>query len=265
MYGSCEPGAYEIECFDSDLDGVSNSFDLDDDNDGILDRVESSGNEPDLDHDGDGIVNWMDTFDDGGTGDGSVTDYSDTDMNGVPDVYDSDGRAGPNHIAANSDGDTCGDAIEAGFMDGDDDGTLGDSPVTTDGDGLVVGQGGYLAPLDRDNNGILDFLEITTSSSLVVQPADIEQFGHTDAVFSATVSDADTFRWQFSEDGGADFVDIADGAQYSGSRTSELTVTRPGPQLNDRVYRLLSLDSSYACDMPSISDSVRLTVRVGRV
>ena len=70
---------------DTDLDGIINALDIDDDNDGVLDVNEGRGsNNPAGDEDGDGILNYMDVSDDG-AGDGSTTDYTDADGNGLPD------------------------------------------------------------------------------------------------------------------------------------------------------------------------------------
>ncbi|MCA0132815.1 beta strand repeat-containing protein, partial [Winogradskyella alexanderae] len=107
---------------DTDGDGVLDTEDLDDDNDGILDTAEAEGgNDPIGDEDGDGIPNFADTIDNGGAGDGSTTNYTDSDLNGIPDVFDSDDDGIPNHLDVDSDGDGCFDAIEgAGTFTGGD-------------------------------------------------------------------------------------------------------------------------------------------------
>ncbi|QCE40326.1 gliding motility-associated C-terminal domain-containing protein [Psychroserpens sp. NJDZ02] len=98
-----------------DGDNIASCNDLDDDNDGILDIDESNGNNPDGDEDGDGILNYEDTTDDNGAGgDGSVTNYIDSNSDGIPDVYDTDGDGIPNHLDLDSDNDGCFDALEGG-------------------------------------------------------------------------------------------------------------------------------------------------------
>jgi hypothetical protein len=97
---------------DADEDGIFDDIDIDDDNDGITDIVESGGNEPDGDEDGDGIENYRDTTDNG-TGDGSVTNYTDTNSDGIPDVYDFDDDGVPNHLDLDTDNDGIPDNIEA--------------------------------------------------------------------------------------------------------------------------------------------------------
>lgn len=83
---------------DSDLDGIVNIFDLDDDNDGISDEDENATASNNGDTDGDGIPDTLDLDSDndgvsdiieaGGTdtnGDGLVDDYVDTNLNGMND------------------------------------------------------------------------------------------------------------------------------------------------------------------------------------
>ena len=100
-----------VDDLDIDDDGVLDNDDLDDDNDGLVDIDESGGNFPDGDEDGDGIPNWNDNTDNG-TGDGSATVYTDTNGDGVPDVYDFNNDGIPNHLDFDSDADGCFDALE---------------------------------------------------------------------------------------------------------------------------------------------------------
>ncbi len=114
---------YAVCVQDSDGDGVPDNLDLDDDNDGILDIDEAGGNDPNGDNDGDGLPNYLDTEDNTGqsatyiaNADGSTTDYTDLDNDGLPDIYElsSDADAIPNHLDLDSDGDGCPDALEGG-------------------------------------------------------------------------------------------------------------------------------------------------------
>ncbi|WP_158839079.1 T9SS type A sorting domain-containing protein [Polaribacter sp. L3A8] len=172
---------------DNDKDGIADYYDLDDDNDGIPDTVENGGNDAEGDEDGDGIPNYLDTTDNNGTGDGSTTDYTDSDNNGIPDVYDTDGDGIPNHFDLDSDNDGIPDIVEAGGVDTNGDGKVDaintdgtlvndidndglddryDTDVTggtngnaianpdTDGDGIPNAQ-----DLDADNDGIPDVIE----------------------------------------------------------------------------------------------------------
>jgi hypothetical protein len=105
-----------IEKVDTDGDGIDDITDIDDDNDGILDAVETTVDgttyDPLGDEDGDLLPNYLDTSDDG-TGDSSTTDYEDLNGDGIPDVYDFDGDGIPNHLDLDADNDGIPDNVEA--------------------------------------------------------------------------------------------------------------------------------------------------------
>lgn len=95
---------------DSDGDRVPDAVDVDDDNDGILDRYEfatgknggfTPANDPSADDDGDGIPNYSDT--------------NNAQTDGVCINYDTDGDGVPNHLDLDSDNDGLPDVIEAGW------------------------------------------------------------------------------------------------------------------------------------------------------
>ncbi|MFK8045744.1 MAG: hypothetical protein AB8B72_09620, partial [Crocinitomicaceae bacterium] len=113
---------------DSDGDGIPNSRDLDSDNDGIMDVVEAGGSDPD----GDGII-----------GTGPITD---TDMDGLSDIVDTDDSGTPLTIP-NTDGTGGPDYLD---IDADDDGI----PDNIEGQPTV----GYVAPSgnDTDMDGVDD-------------------------------------------------------------------------------------------------------------
>ncbi len=162
---------------DADGDGLSDPDDLDDDDDGILDIDEANGNFPDGDEDADGIPNWNDTVDNG-TGDGSMTNYTDSNADGVPDVYDFDGDGIPNHLDYDSDNDGCFDALEGGdailvgavdsngVLDGTIDPVTGvpDNVDTTNGQTIGTSQNATAfdadGQCDSDSDGVLDVNDI---------------------------------------------------------------------------------------------------------
>ena len=136
---------------DSDLDGVVNDLDPDDDNDGILDSFEDLN----LDNDND-----------------PSTNATDTDNDGVPDYLDLD-----------SDNDGIADVVEAGGSDPDGDGVIGVGDITdADEDGLsdIVdsSEGGQLLPTpDTDNDGIEDLYDLDSDNDGIT---DIEEAGGVD-------------------------------------------------------------------------------------
>ncbi len=132
---------------DKDLDGIPNQYDLDSDNDGIPDTVESYG----VDTNGDGIIdNYIDTDNDGFS---QNVDANNTGVNGSgvglgPQDLDGDGI--PNYLDIDSDNDGIPDVIEAGGTDADNDGII-DGYVDSDGDGFSDNVDG-----DVGNDGIAE-------------------------------------------------------------------------------------------------------------
>lgn len=180
-----------IVILDTDGDGINDFADIDDDNDGILDTAESGGNDPNGDEDGDGIPNYLDTTDNG-TGDGSSTDYTDADGNGLPDVFDFDRDGIPNHLDLDSDNDGILDNREFqtssgytapsgsvganGYYDiyetSVDSGTPNNTPVNTDSTG-----GDDYLDIDADDDGIPDNVEAQTTLGYVTPTGNVGENG----------------------------------------------------------------------------------------
>ena len=135
---------------DIDGDGVPNGLDLDSDNDGIYDVVES-GNEA-LDTNFDGVINgfdtgFADTDNDGASDQAELNTAKDSDSDSILDAFELD-----------SDGDGCNDTEEAGYTDPNSDGLLGPNPVTQNSNGKVTsGSDGYTTPQDLNNDNTFDF------------------------------------------------------------------------------------------------------------
>jgi gliding motility-associated-like protein len=140
---------YDVLCTaDNDGDGVPNSLDLDSDNDGIYDLVEAGHGMLDADNDGkidgpnsafgqNGLFHALETNDN-------------INANITYTVKNTDGVGAYDFLSLNSDGDTCYDVIEAGYvpMLYDADGILGIGTPTVNAYGVVQGAGGYTAPLN---------------------------------------------------------------------------------------------------------------------
>lgn len=156
------------DTMDKDLDGIPNYLDLDSDNDGIPDVVESYG----VDENGDGrIDNYTDTDNDGFS---QNVDASNTGVGGsgnglgAPDL---DGDGIPNYLDSDSDNDGIPDIIEALGTDANNDGKV-DSFIDTDGDGLSD-----IVDSDIGNDGIAE----NTSLSLLRTGPDTNNDGKADS------------------------------------------------------------------------------------
>ncbi|WP_188476220.1 gliding motility-associated C-terminal domain-containing protein [Dokdonia pacifica] len=151
--------------FDADNDGIPNHFDLDSDNDGITDVVETGNG--DLDTDNDGDVDADDTGFTDNDGDGQ----SDNTEGTVPENTDGNPNDGPDFLDIDADDDGIPDNVEAQDTDdytppsGDDNNNNGiddayenggyiDDPTDTDGDDTPD----YL-DTDSDNDNVSDMDE----------------------------------------------------------------------------------------------------------
>ncbi|PQJ71745.1 T9SS type A sorting domain-containing protein [Polaribacter butkevichii] len=207
---------------DNDKDGIADSIDLDDDNDGIPDTLENGGNIAEGDEDGDGIPNYLDTHDDG-NGDGTTTNYTDNDGNGIPDVYDNDGDGIPNHFDLDSDNDGIPDIIEAGGIDSDGNGKVDD--INTNGtlindkdkDGLddrydtnVTGgtNGNAITNPDSDGDGIPNTQDLDADNDGI---PDLVEAGGTDTNGDGKVDNINTDGSLKNDTDNDGFDDLVDG------------------------------------------------------
>jgi len=126
---------------DTDGDGISDNYDLDDDNDGITDLVELYGNTT-RDTDNDGII---DSFD------------LDSDNDGILDIIESNG------IDTNNDGrvDDATDSDNDGLADVADKNPMSvDTPTTAEEAEAIT----ILAEVDTDNDGKSDFQDVDSDN-----------------------------------------------------------------------------------------------------
>jgi hypothetical protein len=134
---------------DADGDGTADAQDRDLDNDGIPDALDGTGdldgdglpNLADRDSDGDGISDLVEAGGVDANGDGIVDDLTDTNHNGLADVYDS--AAG-------------GTALP--LPDSDHDGTADFRDLDSDNDGISDRQE---STVDSDHDGIADYKDST--------------------------------------------------------------------------------------------------------
>lgn len=168
------PGTFALPSCDSDGDGISNTTDIDDDNDGILDTVESGGINPQGDADSDGIPNYLDP---------SLSGYTDTNNDGVNDAYDKDGDGVINGLDKDSDNDGIPDLVEAGGIDTNGDGRVDYTGTfasnDSDADGLVNRYDATaIANLDSDNDGVPNYLDLDSDNDGI---PDVAEVGGVDA------------------------------------------------------------------------------------
>ncbi|USD25592.1 hypothetical protein [Flagellimonas marinaquae] len=249
---------------DTDGDGISNELDLDSDNDGIFDIVESGVlseiGVTDLNNDGriDGAVAGSGT-------NGLYNTIEDTDTEYALlsySIFDSDSDGSYDAYVLDADGDGCNDVREAGFTDNNDDGYLGPNPVTVNIEGLVTsGSDGYTTPADNNANTTYDYREIGSAPNITAQPTNTVTCPGCTTALSATVT-ADQFQWQYYN--GTIWTNLTDGGIYSGTTTTTLTITGPTTIENNTQYRLVASNNGYICGITT-SDVATLTLQVGSV
>ncbi|WP_167335410.1 Calx-beta domain-containing protein [Pedobacter kyungheensis] len=187
---------------DSDRDGVPDSTDLDDDNDGILDTVEGTAdfdhdgipNYLDVDSDNDGIVDAIesngvaanDPDKDGRYGTGAFVDVNGNGLHDAVDpaaggtalvIGDKDRDGKPNYLDLDSDADGIPDTYEAAFyiIDGENDGIIGTGPIVdADKDGLSDLNDPDFVTIstlfnqDRDFDGLSNYLDIDNDNDGII-------------------------------------------------------------------------------------------------
>ncbi|NKI28111.1 hypothetical protein HCG49_16250 [Arenibacter sp. 6A1] len=105
---------------------------------------------------------------------------------------------------------------------------------------------------------------IQNAPSSVSINADETVFVGGNAIFTITSTNADTYQWQVSTDGGTVFNTIGDGMEYAGTQSTALTVKTAGVNKNGYRYRVLASKSGSSCPATT-SASALLTVKVETV
>ncbi|WP_218029039.1 Ig-like domain-containing protein [Segetibacter aerophilus] len=184
---------------DLDRDGLEDTKDIDDDNDGIPDVVEICGNgatsfgclagatDPSADNDDDGVLNYQDFK------------YGVLNSKGAVAILDADGDGTPDYLDSDSDNDGIPDVVESGGADADGDGVI-DSYTDTDGDGLsqnvdasstgAAGSGNGLGNWDVDGDGVSNRLDLDSDNDGIpdiveVSAPDVNNNGRVDGFFDA--------------------------------------------------------------------------------
>lgn len=223
---------------DTDGDGYPNYLDVDSDNDGIFDIVESRspGNGSSTTGitvnpvGGNGLDDSLETSNDNGT------------LNYV--IADTDGDGILDYVETDSDNDGCNDVTEAGFIDTNNDGIVGDdSPTIIASTGAVTTTSGYSTP----NANYIIGAPITISA----QPANVAACELETATFTLTSVAVNSYQWQISIDNGTNWSNLANNATYSGVTTVSLTVSSVTPAMAGYQYRVFLNKNGNTCGLYS--------------
>ncbi|MDD2673382.1 MAG: T9SS type B sorting domain-containing protein [Flavobacterium sp.] len=238
-----EPGIIPI---DTDGDLIADHLDLDSDNDGIYDLVESGHNAVDSNQDGmidggsilfgaNGLLDVLETAADNGK-----INYT---------ISDTDSDETSNYIDLDSDNDVCFDVTEAGFTDDDTNGILGSNPTTVNQKGKVISGIGYSTP---NNNYIIAAPIVITSQPVTNPTCELENT-------TITVADngGNTYQWQLSTDGTI-WNDILNTVNYQNTTTNTLGLINITNAMNGYKYRVKLEKTGNSCGL--ISNETTLTI-----
>ncbi|MET1260968.1 hypothetical protein ABV409_16610 [Flagellimonas sp. DF-77] len=254
-----------IAILDTDGDGIIDSSDLDSDNDGIYDIVESGaltvGGVDDTDLDG-----RIDTADvPANVGANGVFDTLETSAeSGVLNytITDTDALNERDFQSADADGDGCSDVVEAGFTDDNSDDYLGPASVIVNSNGVVTsGSDGYTSPADENTNSTFDFQEAGSAPSITTQPTDTTVCPGCSANFTVAAA-GNRFQWQLFD--GSSWNDLSDSGVYSGTTTTTLAISNVDTSDNGNQYRVLVWHASFICGQ-TVSNTATLSTQVPTV
>ncbi len=215
-------------------------IDLDSDNDGIYDLVESGSNG--IDSDSNGIVDGvLSSFGSNGLSNSLETTPDSGILNYIIADADSDGIK--NYLEIDSDNDGCNDVNEAGFSDNNNDGLLGSTPLNVNVNGVVTsGSNGYTFP----NNSYVTFATIV----ITTQPYYSFDCASQSATINVFANSGNTYQWQFSTDG-INWISISNNATYSGATTNTLLISGATPLMNGDKYRVILSNPGNSCGLIS--------------
>ncbi|UQD57434.1 T9SS type B sorting domain-containing protein [Flavobacterium sp. K5-23] len=231
---------------DVSIGGVPDYLDLDSDNDGIYDLVESGSNSIDTNNDGiidgpkssfgtNGLSLSLETANDSGTLNYTIRD---TDGDGIKDYREID-----------SDNDLCNDVIEAGFQDPNNDGLLGNNPLTVNTKGIVTSGTAYSSP----------HINYITSAPIVIttQPKSLPTCELENAKISVEDNGGNTYQWQVSTNGST-WVNINNNVLYSGALSNTLIITRIPNAMNGYKYRVILNKIGNSCGLISNEEVITI-------
>lgn len=224
---------------DSDGDLIPDYLDLDSDNDGIYDLIESGCNALDANNNGiidgsnfgaNGLNNAIETFIDSGILKFPLTNSDSDTIN--------------NYLEIDSDNDLCTDVIEAGFADSNNDGILGSiTPPTVNGSGLVTSGVGYTIPNINYTIG--------APISISAQPVNKSVCELQNTSFTLTNTAVDSYKWQISTNNGSLWTDVTNSTIYSGALTATLSITSTQMSMNGYQYRVFLNKNGNSCGLYS--------------
>jgi gliding motility-associated-like protein len=233
---------------DFDLDGVPDYLDLDSDNDGIYDLIESGSNA--LDSNNNGIVDGNNaSFGTNGLSNNLQVPANSGLLNYL--IANTDGIGMNNFVSLDSDNDGCNDVIEAGFNDPNNDGFIGSIPISVNANGLVLSAIPY-------QNSINQNYVIAAPIIINAQPIDANICNLQNATFSISTNAVNSYQWQISIDNGLTFNNIVNNTVYSGANTNTLLITNVQSSFDNYKYRVILNKNGNSCGKISVDAKLKI-------
>ena len=232
---------------DTDSDTIPDYLDLDSDNDGIYDLIESGCSAPDSNYNG--MIDAATVFGANGLANSLETAPESGQLNYT--VANADPDAAANYIDLDSDDDGCLDALEAGYLDGNADGMVGNtSPVVVNSWGVVTNAGSGYTPLPNLN------YTLSAPISIISQPVSIAVCALQNTSFTVDSTPVDSYQWQQNIAGV--WTNLSNTPILSGTQTNQLQFTAVPTAFDGAIFRVLLQKTGNSCNL--YSDTVTLTV-----
>lgn len=232
---------------DTDSDTIPDYLDLDSDNDGIYDLVESGCSAPDTNYNG--MIDATTLFGANGLADALETTPNSGQLNYT--VANADPDAAANYIDLDSDDDGCLDALEAGYLDGNADGMVGNTaPVVVNSWGVVTNAGSGYTPLPNQNYTLSAPISINT------QPVSVSVCALQNTSFTVDSTPVDSYQWQQNIAGV--WTNLSNTAILSGTQTNQLQCTAVPTSFDGATFRVVLQKNGNSCNL--YSDTVTLSI-----
>ncbi|WP_378945955.1 cadherin-like beta sandwich domain-containing protein [Mesorhizobium sp. ANAO-SY3R2] len=152
---------------------------------------------------------------------------------GAPNPNDNSGFAIYKNNGANYPSDII---LEEKAVPGDELSLSGSHVVSADDDGYVIYA--WSGSTGGTVHATVTCTATATPPSITAQPSNSTTAAGANTTFSVTASNATSYQWQVNT--GSGFIDISNGAPYSGATTATLTITGATAGMNGYLYRVVA-------------------------
>ncbi len=117
---------------------------------------------------------------------------------------------------------------------------------------LVVGNGSTTHSITKT-----DYVVISQAPAITLQPVNATILETQNTSFNVTATNASTYQWQVSTNGGSSYTAVVNSGMYGGANTGTLSITGAAISMNNYKYRCLITGT---CSPTALTNPVTLTV-----